>query len=302
MKRTMRAIAALLALILTLSACGQAPAVETAAPTTEVPTEAPTEAPAAEEYTEPIPDGHNQVVFYWNYPGSYETCDMWIWLPEKDGKGYTFHECEYGGKGIVNVPEGVEQVGFIVRRDCSDPGGTSWGSATKDYDQDRFAKVEGKQTVIYLKTGDPGQYFSNDGGKTLDMAKKFTMVSLADRNKLAYKLTPKTMISDAAQVKVLEDGKEVAVTAVSTLGKEATSGYIELAQDLDLSKTGVKDLAPLGALTSLKNLSAASNQISSLTGIEKLTALTSLDLSEKYEDKPTGIAKDSLFPQSEKEA
>ena len=255
MKRALRLISMLLAMvmILGLAACGAQPEPtqpETQAPT-QAPTEAPTEPPAVEEYTEPIPDGHNQVVFYWNYPGSYETCDMWIWLPEKDGKGYTFHECEYGGKVIVNVPEGVEQVGFIVRRDCSEPGGTSWGSATKDFDQDRFAKVEGKQTVIYLKTGDPGQYFSNDGGKTLDMAKKFTMVSMADRNKLSYKLTPKTTISDAAQVKVLEDGKEVAVAALSTLGKEAASGYIELAQDLDLSKTYTVSIEGYGEKTAI---------------------------------------------------
>ena len=239
MKQVLRMVSLLLvmAMLLSFAACGQEAAPEQTA--TQVPTEATTEAPtepAAEEYTEPVPDGYNQVTFYWSYPGTYENCDMWIWLPEQAGKGYLFHECDYGAKVIVNVPEGVDEIGFIVRRDCSEPGGTSWGSATKDFDQDRFAKVEGKQTVIYLKTGDPGQYFSNDGGKTLDMAKKFTMVSMADRNKLSYKLTPKTTISDAAQVKVLEDGKEVAVAAISSLGKEATSGYIELAQDLDLSK------------------------------------------------------------------
>ena len=89
---------------------------------------------AVEEYTEPIPEGHNQLTLYWTYPGTYENCDIWIWFPGKDGKGYTFHECEYGGKVIVNVPEDVEEVGFIVRRDCSEPGGSSWGSATKDFD------------------------------------------------------------------------------------------------------------------------------------------------------------------------
>ena len=103
---------------------------------------------ATEEYTEPLKDGYNQLTFYWSYSGSYENCDMWIWFPNQDGKGYVFHECEYGGKVVVNVPEGIEEVGFIVRRDCSDPGGTAWGSATKDYDQDRFAKIEGRETVV----------------------------------------------------------------------------------------------------------------------------------------------------------
>ena len=232
MKRTLRAIAALLALILALSACGQAPAVETAIHSTS---EAPTDPPVAEEYTEPIPEGYNQVVFYWNYPGSYETCDMWIWFPQKDGKGYTFHECEYGGKVIVNVPEGVEEVGFIVRRDCSDPGGSSWGSATKDYEQDRYAVVTGKQTVIYLKTGDASQYKSNDGGKTLDMTKKINIVGIADANVLEYKISPKTTITNLSQVKVTLDGQEVAIANISTLGKEAASGSIELVEALDLS-------------------------------------------------------------------
>ena len=238
MKRAMRIISLLLVMMLSFAACGQEAAPEqTAQPTSQPATEAPTEAPEAEEYTEPIPDGHNQVVFYWNYPGSYETCDMWIWFPQKDGKGYTFHECEYGGKVIVNVPEGVEEVGFIVRRDCSDPGGSSWGSATKDYEQDRFAVVEGKQTVIYLKTGDASQYKSSDGGKTLDMAKKINIIGIADANKLEYKISPKTTITDLSQVKVFCEGKEVAVANLSSLGKETTSGEIELAEVLDLGSS-----------------------------------------------------------------
>ena len=238
MKHRVISLLLIAAMLLSFAACGQqTPPETTQAPveTTQAPTEAPTE-PPVEEYTEPIPDGCNQLTFYWNYPGSYENCDMWIWFPNQDGKGHLFHECEYGGKVIVNVPEGVEEVGFIVRRDCSDPGGTSWGSATKDYEQDRFAVITGKETVIYLKSGDPSQYKSNDGGKTLDMAKKFTLVSMADANKLKYTLTPKTTIKDLSQVKVLQEGREIAVTAVSSLGKESTSGYIELAENLDLSK------------------------------------------------------------------
>jgi hypothetical protein len=167
--------------------------------------------PPEDEYTIPKEEGYNQITFYWTYPGLIENCDVWAWWDGKEGFGYLLHECDYGVKAVINVPEGVEQVGFIVRRDCSDPGGTSWGSAAKDYDQDRFAKIEGRETVVYLQSGDPNQYSSKDGGQTLDMAKKFTMVSMADRNKLSYKLTPKTTISDAAQVKVLEDGKLIPI-------------------------------------------------------------------------------------------
>ncbi|MBO6061688.1 MAG: hypothetical protein J6P98_06210, partial [Clostridia bacterium] len=39
--------------------------------------------------------GCNKLTFYWNYPDAdYSTCDMWIWYPNKDGRGYPFHPCE----------------------------------------------------------------------------------------------------------------------------------------------------------------------------------------------------------------
>ncbi|MBQ7817386.1 MAG: type I pullulanase [Oscillospiraceae bacterium] len=197
------------------------------------PTETPTE-PTPTEYSEPLQDGYNQVTFYWTYPGTYENCDMWIWWGDVAGKGYLFRECEYGAKVVVNVPEGIDEIGFIVRRDCSEPGGSSWGSATKDYEQDRFAAVEGKETFIYLKSGDPAQYISNDGGKTLDMAKKFSMAGMIDANTIQYRLTPKTTITDLSQIKVFNGDQQIAVKSLSSLGKEATSGNIELEETLDL--------------------------------------------------------------------
>ena len=229
MKKFQKLICLLLMAALLLPAC--APAQQ--APT-ETPTETPTE-PAPTEYTEPLQDGYNQVTFYWTYPGTYENCDMWIWWGDIAGKGYLFHECEYGAKVVVNVPEGIEEIGFIVRKDCSDPGGNSWGSATKDYDQDRFAVIEGKETFIYLKSGDPAQYISNDGGKTLDMAKKFTLASMVDEHTIQYRLTPKTTITNLSQIKVYNGDRQVAVKSLSSLGKESTSGKIELEESLDLS-------------------------------------------------------------------
>ena len=187
------------------------------------------------EYTEPLQDGYNQVTFYWNYDGTYENCDMWIWFPGQDGKGYTFNECSYGGKVIVNVPEGIDEVGFIVRKECSEPGGTSWGSAVKDYDQDRFAKVEGRETFVYLKSGDPNQYISSDGGKTLTMSKEFKMANIVDINQIEYTVSPETKITDVSQVKLYEGDKEVKIASISTLGKEAASGVIEVEGELNLA-------------------------------------------------------------------
>ncbi len=222
---TCLAIALILTVGLCLTACSQP---GTAPESNDQPS-------ATEEYTEPLIDGYNQLTFYWSYSGSYENCDMWIWFPNQDGKGYVFHECEYGGKVVINVPEGIEEVGFIVRRDCSDPGGTSWGSATKDYDQDRFAKIEGRETVVYLQSGDPNQYSSKDGGQTLDMAKKLTMVTMVDSNKIQYRVNPMTTITDLSQIKLYKDGEELPIVSLSTLGTQTNTGVIEIEGILDLA-------------------------------------------------------------------
>ena len=263
MKQLKRMICLLLALLLCLTGCSQPVLQEPEEPEVPEVSEVPEvpEAPqtSGEEYTEPLQDGHNQVTFYWKSPdGSYEDCDMWIWQPNKDGKGYVFHECEYGGKVVVNVPEGVEELGFIVRRDCSDPGGTAWGSATKDFDQDRFAKITGRETVIYLQSGDANQYTSSDGGKTLDMDKEIKLVSMVDANQIQYRLNPAATITDVSQVKLFEGDREVAITHISTLGKEAATGILEVEGSLNLAGDyrvaiegyGEKQVLPIGIFDS----------------------------------------------------
>ncbi|MBE6616671.1 MAG: type I pullulanase [Ruminococcaceae bacterium] len=238
MKRSLRIISMFLVLVmsltLVLTACNTGE--EPDAPDTTV-----TEPPATdkkdpvEEYFEPLQEGYNQITFYWTYNGTYENCDVWAWWDDKDGKGYLFHECEYGAKAIINVPEGVEKVGFIVRKNCSDPGGTSWGSATKDFEQDRFAPIEGKETFVYLKSGVADQFKSYDGGKTLVMTKEFTFAEIIDINKLQYRLSSKTTLTDPGQVKVYNDNEPVEILSVSSIGKEASTGVIELAESIDLA-------------------------------------------------------------------
>ena len=190
-----------------------------------------------DEYTIPLEEGYNQITFYWTYPGVIENADIWVWWDGKEGSGYLFHECDYGVKAVINVPENIEQVGFIVRRDCSEPGGSAWGTATKDFGEDRFAVIDGRETFIYLKSGDGAQYFSNDGGVTLEMIKKFTLAGMTDFHKIQYSLTPKTTISNYQQVAVYDGDKKLTIVNVSTMGKEATTGYIEVDESLDISKT-----------------------------------------------------------------
>ena len=208
--------------------------------------------PPEDTYFLPKEEGYNQITFYWVSPKGIENCDIWFWWGDTAGKGYVMQPWGLGGKVVINVPEDVSEVGFIVRTSCSDPGGTSWGSATKDgTDSDRFATIEGKETFVYLKSGDPNQYISNDGGRTLTMAKKFTLAEITDFRKIRYNLTPATTIS-LSQVKVYDGDREVAIK------KLASGRIIELEEDLDLSKTyrvsiegfGEKNAIPIGVFDS----------------------------------------------------
>ena len=202
----------------------------------------------AEEYTLPMEEGKNQIIFYWDAEdANLDNCDMWIWFPNADGRGYLFHPCEYGGKVALNVPEDVGQVGFIVRRDCSEPGGTGWGSAVKDYDGDRFAVITGRTTEVYLKTGDGHQYLSNDGGKTLYEEKTFTLAAVTAMNEIQYYINPAARIGSMDQVRVTEGGRPVEVIGLSSLNNEVVTGKITLAEELDLSKVYTVEIEGYGA-------------------------------------------------------
>ena len=248
-----RFLSLLLALSMLLAACGTQSPQGTTAPETTAPVTTPPP-PDPTEYTLPLEDGYNQVTFYWKYSKSIENTDMWIWHEGKDGKGYVFTPWVHGGKVVVNVPQDVTTIGYIVRRDCSEPGGSTWGSATKDYPDDRFITITQRETVVYLKSGDPLIYTSNDGGNTLENLTELRSATLADFNTISYSITPNMTIQSLDQVKVYADGQAVAVSDVSTLGKEAGSGNIILAEKIDLSKTytveiqgiGQKDAFPMG--------------------------------------------------------
>ncbi len=240
MKKTFRFLCLFLVTVLFLSvfmtSCDNTVEPEASDTETDAPTNAPEQNIPEDEYKLPLQEGYNQVTFYWTYNGTYENCDMWIWWGDVAGKGYLFHECQYGAKVVVNVPEGIDQVGFIVRKDCSEPGGSSWGSATKDFEQDRFAVIDGKETFIYLKSGEEHQYTSNDGGKTLNMIKKFSLAGMVDEHKIQYRVTPKLKITDLTQIKIYDGDKQLEVKSVSTFGREAATGYIEVTEALDISK------------------------------------------------------------------
>ncbi|MBE6620644.1 MAG: type I pullulanase [Ruminococcaceae bacterium] len=199
-----------------------------------------------DEYQLPKEEGYNQLTLYWAGNTNIETADVWIWFGDQPGKGYLFHPCAYGFKTVINVPKDVEQVGFIVRRDCSEPGGTSWGTATKDYDQDRFAIIEGEETFIYLKSGDGSQYSSNDGGKTLTMIKKFALAEMINFHTIRYNLTPKTKLTSIDQVKLYQGDTQLTIKSISSIHTESVNGNIIVEEALDIGKPYTLEIAGYG--------------------------------------------------------
>ena len=208
----------------------------------EAPAAEPAKAPepaafSGEEYFLEPEEGMNQLTIYWTAPSiDFDTSDVWIWYESKDGSGYPFYPCAYGAKCMINVPEGEKTVGFIVRKNCSDPCGTSWGSATKDVDGDRFVEITGKQTAIYLKTGDDAIYYSEDGGVNLYQKKVFSFAGIVAANQIKYRIEPATKITDLNQIKVRCGDREVPVESLSSLNNSVVLGTITLAEDLDITQ------------------------------------------------------------------
>ncbi|MBQ5952392.1 MAG: type I pullulanase [Lachnospiraceae bacterium] len=240
-------VAILMLLATVLSSCGK-PETPTTAPVTEAPTESSTEKPTepptqptenapAEEFELPKEAGKNQLSLYWHSDtADYSKCDVWMWWDGADGRGYEFHPSAYGVKCVVNVPEDVAQVGFIVRKECSDPCGTSWGNAVKDWDGDRFAVITGEETHIYLVEGEETQYGSTDGGKTLQELRVFASCGIISLNEIQYAIAPAMLIESLSAVHVYEEGKEVPIASLSSLNSEVEIGIIETKEPLDIRK------------------------------------------------------------------
>lgn len=211
--------------------------------------------PPEGEYDIETLDGYNKLTFYWVNPmfsswADYETCDIWIWYDDVDGKGYLMEQCEYGAKVVINVPETVTEVGFIVRKDCSEPGGSSWGTASKDGGDDRFAIITGKETYIFLKNGDTNQYASDDGVNLVQI-KKFNVAGMQDFHTIKYNITPAKKLENYQQISVWDGDKQLTVTRVNTMGKSTTSGMITVQEKLELNKiyeVRIEGYEPLNAV------------------------------------------------------
>lgn len=188
-----------------------------------------------EEYGLPLQDGYNQLTIYYNRSAGYDDCDIWMWYGEVAGRGYELHECGYGAKVVLNVPEGIEKVGFIIRTGCSDPGGTSWGEATKDGSEtDRFVTLTGRETVIYTKAGDAKSYISDDGGKTLKEMKFIEIADIIDPTHI--RITLSVRMKATAEDVSIKDGAGNAVAIASVKSNNSVVVEIETATAIDITK------------------------------------------------------------------
>ena len=197
----------------------------------------------------PVPAGYNRVEFYWKGNADIATSDVWIWWDGKDGSGYLFEACDYGFKCAVDVPEEIGKVGFIVRTSCSEPGGSSWGTATKDFSDDRFAFVEGKITQIYLKTGDGLQYSSQDGGVTLNPIKVFVIASMDDFDTVSYSVSPAVTFESKDAFKIKDaNGAYLEIASVNANGTLTLASELELDghYTLEIEGYGEKEIVPNG--------------------------------------------------------
>ncbi|MBQ6671833.1 MAG: type I pullulanase [Spirochaetales bacterium] len=221
-------------LLMTFSSCTAKDKQQNPAPAQEAPKQQTS--PIAAEET--IPDGFNNLTFYWKGNADPASTDIWIWWDGKDGSGYAVTPCDYGLKCSVNVPENIKEVGFIVRTDCSDPCQNYWGNATKDWPDDRSAVITDRKTEIYLVTGDGGQYRSSDSGKTLEPIRFFNLAGITDMNRVRFFIAPGNpeIAGNPASFKVTENGREIPVTAVTDLWANGTSGILTLAENLDITK------------------------------------------------------------------
>ena len=198
--------------------------------------EEPEQEAAPDEYFLEKEDGCNQLTLYWKADSiNFETSDMWIWFPGADGRGYQMYPCAYGAKCMINVPQDVTEVGFIVRVNCSEPCGTSWGEATKDYDGDRFVEMKG-DTAVYLVSKDGAIYYSNDGGVTLMQKQSVNSIGIVSKNEIKYNITPAKRITSLDQVAVYEGDRRIEIESLSSLNNEVVMGTIKVKEDLDITK------------------------------------------------------------------
>ncbi len=200
------------------------------------------------DYTLEKEEGCNLLTIYYKNESGYADKDVWLWYGSVAGRGYEFHTCEYGAVAMFNIPEDIEEVGYLIRLNCV-PGSTSWGSALKDGQKglDRKIKMRG-DTVIYTRAGDDNNYSSTDGGVTLDEMKYLALVDMQTLTSIKLTASSGESISkDRIKLTTVTDSGAVQEVSISRV----TNNIIYVLDAMDLSRPytveveGFDDPAPV---------------------------------------------------------
>ncbi|MBO4389125.1 MAG: type I pullulanase [Spirochaetales bacterium] len=175
------------------------------------------------------------------------TSDIWVWWAGQDGRGYLFGQSPGGPECRISVPRDIGEVGFMLRTNCSSPGQTWWGDATKDQ-PDRFARLEGETTIIYLIPGDPGQYVSEDGGRTLRQIRHFDLAALTGERAIEIHLSPGSPVSPQS-VRLSAGGRQIPVAAVCQDPGNLSGAVIKPDQDLGVDEIYEVEIEGYGSKT-----------------------------------------------------
>ena len=201
-----------------------------------------------EDYSLPVEDGCRQVVVYWREAAhSYSDNDIWLWHGLAEGRAYEFHPCAYGAKAVVNVPDSVDEVGFIVRKGATSHD-TTWGTADKVYADNRTISLIGDVTEIYLTGANPYQFESNDGGKTLTVIKKLVKATISELNEISFTVVPATKLTRKSDVTVYCNGQKVSVSSFITKNKTVEKGVVKLKKEIDFFNTYTVEVKGFGKM------------------------------------------------------
>ena len=208
-----------------------------------------------DEYHLPRGENEKQLTIYYQRDAGYDDCDIWMWHAEANGRGYELHECAYGAKVVLNVSNTIDEVGFIIRTGCSDPGGETWGTATKDGTQaDRSVALKEDETVIYTKAGDAKSYTSEDGGKTLKEIKYISLADMQDSTHIKFVLSSALKFNSLSDYQLTNGaGQSIEIESVTTMGKQMSYGVITTKEPLDVSQAYTLKLTDLDPVAVVPN-------------------------------------------------
>jgi pullulanase len=201
-------------------------------------------------------------IHYHRYDSNYENWDLWLWGRGLNGSAYTFDsEDEYGMVANVEMPEDLDEVGFIVRLG-------NW--ADKDVSQDRFVQVQGDVTEMWLLQGVKDVFFD------------------------VPDVSPRVLFTAAISDKVIRayatnkfDTKDwVGKVSVSVNGVERTVASVEKVDPTDISKTNFIEITLENPLT-LEDLSAYVEF--AFEGFKPARVLMMGILDDYYSDKKMGV-------------